>query len=1290
MKFLKKPVPKRADPITPWEQEVFTSLYKDIPATELPKGGVAEAINALLFGDQFFIRPGNARLSTNGILAQGGDSAHAATKVGNRITLSSTTVPNGSHMEHGVFVWDSGICDWITNYVSSTEFDVASDQANGGASTGYFRGRINALYWHQKSQKIFMLCGREVYHTDLTFSSMTRIYTGFGDTPFSTESSFAEFDEDVFLFNDRRMYKIDTRLDPIRIFRINCSVVANTINNITTETNYGPTDEETTMNRFGRRYIYTHTWMDGLLTGNRADGTSRIIKESGSNRADESTDYIDYIEMWRPMYWGNDSAYTFGSTYVDLVAKCDVRESTGHYLKSWLRYSDADFSITIGTETRDVHYSAYKKGMNTWEDIAAYMETELKASFPEYEYIQVNFDTDGYLVISSGEPDVDVSAISSPTAPDAGADFTTTGKLDSISYVAVTIWGVLGNRSTPALVNNSTRGQTHFSVYATLTLGPAWRIGGNAVRNNQYFIWLKDVRVAACMKVSYAGVAVTASQGEFSLDDLGSWLYFRTPAGAYSYTQIVKVNSTTSINVADVLPSGSNECAIGASTILTGTRSGNIVTLSNGTISSSDEGKSCYWDSGHVNIIRKYLTSTTFEVDGTGGDGTDRALVIDLIGRNFNDNVTDTDLEARSADFPVLSRFWTGMPSGQLGATVPGFLVTAEIDGTQFHYCNLNAEYRYLAGHHRADYQFEIVKDTIKKLQEMPDQLIIYCSNSTWREQTNSSQVITDERVGEAISILSGLSLVDSYVGIMDKQGVTDFATGKKLVITSEPGIRIFDGARYGPNLLYDEQGRSHINTEFEQFRYEITAYYEPNLYGLLIFATTTTDDLVNESLTRSTKCWRLAIERQQGYSFTEITGADWIFPELQANYLRVITEKGTSITIAFDNEKGLPWLICTRKTPSVESLPVRWTDKYTDTDGTEITWSIKLREHADKDHEFKLRFTEEHLNLRPQDEANKDGSGYDSYGFRDAQIITCKKYINGNSVAESQVDTTEPKATIVHPYQIEDYRIQTEISGTASELRCVGIKNYYDTLRRRIAPEIVIKETDYQSALSSDLSIWLSRQPPKGRNRATGLYADTNPVLDDDFGPDFSGVYRTAWRPDVQGEGLVFNNLNLVNGRTIITGFRYGGGSSSNATSDIYKEIISGGKRLHVYIYADYPPWDRKIKVYDNTNLIWEYDIEISKWYIIKIQSTLVEEIYGSIQLWDEDGLVTSYDIGTFDLPASTSNQVYVGTWNDLVLSMFDFRLYNKKITDEAAEYYQRDVFSHDGASLIPAREYV
>jgi hypothetical protein len=1318
MKYLHKPVAKRQDKLKDFKQKNFTALYKDMPASEIPEGGVSEAKNVLLQGEEWTVRPGLSALIVDSTNFPTLNSYSAVSKSGDVITSTSETFADSD--VGNFFRWVDGTFDLIIAKPTSLTIQVDNSTANAG-TTGTTNGRINASHWFEKTKEIFVLLGQKIYYIGNDIGSWTQVYTDKDVTITNTKSKFEEFEDSIYLRNETAFLRIDTRTTPYNTTIINTTPPTNYIAPNGGDT-YPGEEEETIMSRFGRRYLYSMTKLDGDLTNDRADGT-RIIKESGVTIAtDDATEARDYAPVWKRWYFGN-GVLGYEKTYVAILS------SRPYVLFEWFNEFSVPSSFLLPVDTNNdgvanitkevvfqLNMDDFTSGVgNNWRFIEQKLQAACRSAFPEYKYLTVNIDTDNtsvtqiWIYINEGNIGT-LTPLSGTTYKNMiGTTSIPNGNVDYIYQN--TILGEGDDAAAlrmPSTGANKQRGWTHYSIYSTLTLGPEWRVGDNDTRNPEYYIWNYDVPVVSVFKITVDHTAMTAviasSRGQFIPQDIGAEINLKDNLGFTSYLKIIEYVSSTSIKISSstLAVTGTVWGAIGAdggwirTALANNTNS--VEQVGSQALTSSDLYKTIYWDDGTVGLITDVDTvNGQFDCTDSPNDNAEHGYVVDPFGRNYNDIVSDEVLEARQVDFPLVQRFWQGLPDGDLMSLVPGFMCVADEDATKFYYCNLSIRYQYLAGHYNALYQYDMVKDAIKELTDMPNQLIIFCANSTWREQINVSETITDDRVGESITVLSGLGVVDKFTGIVNRSGIADFATGQKAVYTNEPGIRLFDGYKYGPNLLYDEKGNSYINTEVEAWRPEVLLYYEPNLYGLMIFATkTTANNKLNGSFTKSTVAWRLALERSQGYGFSELSGSSFMFPEFGGGIMNMNTVLGNRVTVIFD-ESGYITKLSTRILSAAESNVMSYTDGLTANSGTEITWILGLREFVNSDEHKKMEYLEEFWYLRPQNESDKDGSGFDSYGFRDAQQITVNVYKDGNTTKISKVLSENPLATLYQPYNIQARRIKTEITGTTSSIRGIGMKGVYKVLEQREPPANVVTEITYKKELATDLTLWLSRGEDQRINRVTGSDPDTSQTIATASGPDAlaqetvnqsTGLVKdtdSAFRVSGQGNTMIYEGLTIWDHSTVIFSFVWGFSLSGDLTAvDIFTiENDDHGSR---HIYATTVGLALTIEVYSGNSLRATFSgLSPGKWYQLYMDER-------SIYLYDVDGLVSAVTGNNMFSDSSTGARLHLQSQptNGNYFAFHDIRAYTKTISLAAFQYLNKDIYLRNGYSLLPPFTYV
>lgn len=1381
MRFVKNPAAKRNDPTVPWKQDTFTNIYRDIPASRIPNGGVADAKNVLLYGDRAMVRPGDERHSdtiglpldatqpfTSGIAKSGTSVTHS----GNGFAATDI----GKYL-----IWDDGSSSLITAFVGAGEVTVDDSTAQADTDVD-IRSQIWGNFWHEKSKKIFLHIGTRLFHTPWDFSGgWVEITLPSGSTLTQTRSKFDQEENLIYLFNSSGIILIDvTDEDNISTVQMNMPAPSNNIVPATDETigaaatlvDHLPSLIETEANRFGRRYLHTMVKLDGDSDNDRGDGT-RLIKESGSNTFPSTNDFKDYKESWRinPFKTAGDDSFALSSSSYGY----DFSSGADGFIQDFINSIGA-FDLTIrttpgaGASTVDTTRTVVVNCEDdvTWDDIAASFQIALNASFPDNDMYCFFDATAEELLFFDSDPNIEMIIATTPTG--SYTDWSSDGTLFSGLSTSGTFinWHVLGTKTTKALQMPSGQfGYTHFGVYSTVELG-----SGSPAANPEYFIWQKDIPIIKSFIVITKSNGdllsnITAADGNIlEKEDLGCWINFANGDSmkiqrlwendlngvqAYAHNEggslhttlktegistgaatnklidsgatftnttdavavgdpvlnstddaiaiITAIDSDTQLSLSeDIFPFsvqayhiGGEPVAIGSEEPMMGTKSGTTVTAQAMVTPknsvplfdfvAADVGKSIFWSDGDIDVIVSVTSTTEVEVLKSGTKTYNTAFAFEPTGRNYNDSVTDDVLEARATAFPLLSRFYENLPDSDIGAIVPGFLVVATEDDTKGYYSQYSNAYRYLAGHYYAEYQFFIVPDLIKELSAIPNQLILFCKNSTRRFQTNVVENVNDARVGESIAILAGQGIVDENIGISDRMGVISYGSGYKLVTTSEPGVRIFDGYRYGENKLMDNLGRGHIRESFQILKDRIIAYYEPNLYGIMFWGSALAHVDANglPLLSKSSRCYRMAVEAQQGFGFSELYGGAWNFIELNSTPMHITDSKGDKFTILFDTNTGYPHRLSTRKlsdTGANTEIDFNHTDNEPmgGGSGTEIPWSIKLKEHIASEENFKLRYMDEYWYLRPFKETNKDASGYDSYGFRDGNRLTVKLYTDGNATEVSEIKTIDPKATIFSPYKVEERRIQAELNGLTSELIITGVKAQYDVLMRRQPPGSQ-DETIYQD-LFSEVKFRISRGYPKSRNLATGSESDSEVEnFQEITGPD--GESKSA----VQ----MLDNTSYFNYAAPSASYRYVIFSIladiSEAGGTVYDEYIdASNSRLKVVLD------NANLEFYMNGVLIKTVVLTDLTWYTFMVEIN------------DSDNLVIQYGTSALEITKSTDaytgstsidgEEIRIGEGLGVDHALFDVIIYNSAdttITDDAFLYYVRDLYKYNGFSLLP-----
>lgn len=1358
MRYLKEPKAKKNDPTTPWVQEGFTNIYRDTPASEIPKDGLADSINGLLFGDRVVARPGYEKYKDYALPIANDGRFSDVSKADNVVTDHDSDFDTTD--VGGFLIWPSGNVDQIVGYNSSSEVIVDNDTVENSFSCN-FRGQLFGDCWHEKSLRIIIHIGTKLYYTENDFAS------GWVEIPFPQgvlQSEISQFDIDddyVFIFNSAGIYQLDlTDPDSISVMKMNDESPSNSIildssvrrvGSPLTEVDVMATKKETGINHHGRYYIFSLSRLAGNWQEDRGDG-NRIIKETGTNLATKENEYLDYKTSWRmDGFETNDAEYGSRENILAALRADDYTYGQLQY------FSNPGLNITVTAAVYAPSASRNVPFLNpsnneSWFQIAAAFQKGLRNAFPEVLYLKVLFDeVNQKLLLVGGEDQVYISAISEPTDLYSSTSYNVIFN-STYDLMYGERYKTLGLKGTKALgeIGYGTNGYTHYSVYSTRTDAPQFRISKSLNEDGEListptpvdmssFIWQNDIPIIR----PFLGIII--SGGYLYADDLpntelGSWISYEYGAATTKSAKYVFPNSdeamlhdngtaipgsfkassfsnastqedilvdtsenfitkgvekddliynlttgerafvdnvtatqlTLSEEIFDI--AGGQQYLIGYPALAIGSEEPLLVRQSGTTLlklrgpafTSLMVGQIIFLSDGTFNVIQEFVSSTTVKLlNSTTFDRL--AAAVKPSGRNYNDNINDVEIESRAVSLPANNRFATALPDSNLGVFVAGFMAVANEDEMRGYYSQHSQEFRYYIGHYQSDIQFFVMSDTIKLLDRMPDHLVVYCKNSTHKFQTN---VVND--AGNGIAVLSGQSIVDENIGISDRQGVVPYSGGFKFVITSEPGLRQFDGYRYGENMLFDERGKSHINRDIQVLKSRIALYYEPNLYGMMMWGIDTDYEDIDDSpvLSRSTKCFRMAIERQHGFGFAELNGTDWLWIEVNAKPLRITDSNQNKITIVFDSKEGYPHRLSTRKLPnqgSSSEIDLNFSDKEDigGSVGTEISGSIKLREHIAKEEHWRLRYIEEYWYLRPY---------YESDGFRDAQQLTIKAYTDGAALEASEIYYSDPKATIYQPYDLQERRIQIEFLFAASGLIITGTNALYDTLKRRVAPEHTINEITEQEWIQN-IIFRLSRGSSKTLDLATGTDNTEEFLYLEAQGPD--GDNNSAFRimggnasytaPESWARQLIFSIKPAVD----------------PGTGLIYAEDIGGSNyRLEIV-------WNgvSGIDVNFNNSIMFNLAVDVGAWQTFMI--TVSKD--GTTISWRKATPDLTFTSGSTSRSGSSeitaSNSIIIGSLVDRE-ELFDILLIDStenELDEKAFQYYARDVHKYAGYSLLP-----
>lgn len=170
------------------------------------------------------------------------------------------------------------------------------------------------------------------------------------------------------------------------------------------------------------------------------------------------------------------------------------------------------------------------------------------------------------------------------------------------------------------------------------------------------------------------------------------------------------------------------------------------------------------------------------------------------------------------------------------------------------------------------------------------------------------------------------------------------------------------------------------------------------------------------------------------------------------------------------------------------------WTSGGTATKvGTDPVPKVKFGEDRGEHEHFFIHDIETHLYVRPEDETNRDATGYDSDGFVDDIEFTLNIYEDGNqSTTKASMSDVTKVGEVIADKEAYANRIQYEVIVNKSEVVFLARQHYFQVDDVTHDPD-TIKPTEatYEENLQSNWVTWLTRNRTALRNMVDGTTLD-------------------------------------------------------------------------------------------------------------------------------------------------------------------------------------------------------
>jgi hypothetical protein len=770
----------------------------------------------------------NYRAKRNGLEARGGSKLWSETtlpglegRTGYSLTKSGTTVTKtvgddfSADDADNYIVYDDGAQECISAVISATQVTMENATEHDASTSAYIRGPINSpLLYHEKKEMYVLFIDRRFFYSDtITIDSWTEIVkSGTFVAPRSSISDMRIFDDGVVLYNQYGLYKID--LDNLMYWRINSPIPDNVLT----------TEVKEVDDVYCRRELYKMARLDGAgQNGKRYESGVSILQESGTVLPDTSDN--DFAEIWteRPIGPGDT---TYGKLYGDsLVAPYDT-------VVGWQTFTVGQFRITINGDENNVVVDL--TGVISMEQVASRIQTALRDYYPN---ALCEYSSGSFIIIS----------------PDEGGSVSVTSAGDGATDIGSSIMSCqsgMGDAQTP----NYTRGaivgdfeipidsetglyDAHWNRYVLCSTLDVGELGSDPLsgtgNNTELYIWNTDIPVAKAFTASMSGITITLTAGEFVPGDNGSRFRFQN---GDEYDLVLYISSTQFFT-AVTGTQASQSAAIGgdnslgkAIRIITIQQSATTVTRQSGDLFTSDDvGRILFLSDGTEIHVVSYTDASNVEVLESAMIAVDTAACIEPKTRKWYDTVRDNpyltspNLRSRITNYSLQNRFFIPMPNCNLGEVTANMLWAALRKSTVIYYCPADTNYRYQVGYHYQQEQREFVQDAIMEMSEIGDYLSIKCIHTTRALPLNTFTSYELPYSGTAIIKCAGNFMVDEHIGIKGYGGVCKVDRKQQIVITSEPGIRIFNGQEYGENLATDR-----IIKELESMKAGYACCYDP------------------------------------------------------------------------------------------------------------------------------------------------------------------------------------------------------------------------------------------------------------------------------------------------------------------------------------------------------------------------------------------------------------------------------------------------------------------------------
>ena len=230
-------------------------------------------------------------------------------------------------------------------------------------------------------------------------------------------------------------------------------------------------------------------------------------------------------------------------------------------------------------------------------------------------------------------------------------------------------------------------------------------------------------------------------------------------------------------------------------------------------------GETVYFSGGQTAKVVSISSTTEFTVDSVSG-----LVVGDYFGgkmsaapsgsftigaisyeAGFDSSVTDNTLYNRSDVYFMPNRFWEPMADGELGDIFGAFAFVGSRESQTVQYCQLAKNFERFFGQHNKPTQYHNLGDTATQISRFKGLMSVKCLASTITFSLTAYTVGGNVGAARFLFIINSANEVSDTIGCVGPWAVAKVdGSNTEMVLTNEPGLRVFNGTSYGANMLKD------------------------------------------------------------------------------------------------------------------------------------------------------------------------------------------------------------------------------------------------------------------------------------------------------------------------------------------------------------------------------------------------------------------------------------------------------------------------------------------------------